>query len=75
MAAVAADAATTMGQQFAQHYYTTFNQNKGGLMALYNEQSQMTFEREKHVGQAAISAKLQSIAQALTQPKEVDTHL
>ena len=39
---------------FAKHYYDTFKNNRPGLAGLYQNESIMTWESNRHIGQAAI---------------------
>jgi hypothetical protein len=48
----------TLGSQFVQFYYATFDTNRAGLMSLYNEESMLSFEGEQFKGLAAIQQKL-----------------
>mmetsp|Transcript_46206 Transcript_46206/g.81291 ORF Transcript_46206/g.81291 Transcript_46206/m.81291 type:complete len:125 (-) Transcript_46206:96-470(-) len=50
-----------VGQQFAQHYYSTFASNRAGLSALYSDQSMMTYEGNQFQGAAAITAHINGL--------------
>ncbi|KAI4130341.1 MAG: hypothetical protein LQ338_001776 [Usnochroma carphineum] len=50
----------TVAQQFTQFYYTTFDENRSNLAALYREQSMLTFESDAVQGAAPIVEKLVS---------------
>lgn len=48
-------------QAFTDHYYPTFDQNRGALASLYSDQSVLCFEGQKVQGTQAIVAKLTSL--------------
>ncbi|KAK1632230.1 hypothetical protein QYE76_006545 [Lolium multiflorum] len=50
-----------VAKAFVEHYYRTFDSNRAGLVGLYQEGSMLSFEGEKFMGAAAISAKLTSL--------------
>src|SRR6056300_1270076 len=50
----------TVGQQFVNHFYSTFNQPRENLMSLFSDQSMLTFECEQFLGQQQIYEKLSS---------------
>eukprot|EP01135_Chromosphaera_perkinsii_P007169 Nk52_evm1s731 gene=Nk52_evmTU1s731 len=50
-----------LGKSFVEHYYRVFDTNRAGLVDLYRENSMLTFENEKFMGQQAILQKLQSL--------------
>ncbi|OVA17482.1 Nuclear transport factor 2 [Macleaya cordata] len=47
-----------VSKAFVEHYYTTFDTNRGNLANLYQESSMLTFEGEKIQGSQNIVAKL-----------------
>ena len=49
-----------IGRQFVVHFYNTFNQPKENLIALFSDQSMLTFEGEQFLGQQQIYEKLSS---------------
>lgn len=50
-----------IGKQFAEHYYNTFKSDKSAVGRLYQEQSILTWEGKRYVGQQAIAQHLQSL--------------
>ena len=48
----------SIGRQFVQHYYNTFDANRSTLGPLYSEQSLLTFEGEQFQGAQSIVSKL-----------------
>ncbi|KAL8931846.1 MAG: hypothetical protein Q9211_006693 [Gyalolechia sp. 1 TL-2023] len=50
-----------VAQQFTQFYYTTFDQNRSNLAALYRDQSMLTFESDRVQGTSGIVEKLVSL--------------
>ncbi|KAK2438058.1 Nuclear transport factor 2A [Trifolium repens] len=50
-----------LAKAFVEHYYTTFDNNRGGLATLYQEGSMLTFEGQKIQGSPNIVAKLTSL--------------
>mmetsp|Transcript_14939 Transcript_14939/g.48972 ORF Transcript_14939/g.48972 Transcript_14939/m.48972 type:complete len:124 (-) Transcript_14939:73-444(-) len=50
-----------VAKAFVEHYYNTFDTNRAGLPALYQETSMMTFEGREFGGQAAIAQKFSEI--------------
>ena len=40
----------TVGQQFCEHYYKTFNQSRQDLSGLYTSDSMLTYENESYKG-------------------------
>lgn len=53
--------ADALAKAFVEHYYTTFDDNRGGLANLYQEGSMLTFEGQKILGSPNIVAKLTSL--------------
>ena len=51
-----------IGRQFVDHYYKTFDTNRGGLTSLYGSDSMLTFEGEQFQGAENIINKLKSLA-------------
>ncbi len=51
----------SIGQQFAEHYYKTFDSSRGSLGNLYGPNSMLTFENEQFQGGEAIVKKLASL--------------
>ncbi|KAH3761783.1 nuclear transport factor 2 [Pelomyxa schiedti] len=51
-----------VAQQFAQHYYNTFDTNRAALRALYQPQSMLTFEGQRFQGAEQIQSKLMSFS-------------
>ncbi|KAM7197370.1 hypothetical protein V8F33_005591 [Rhypophila sp. PSN 637] len=47
-----------IAKQFVDHYYNTFDTNRGALAGLYRENSMMTFQSDKKLGAATIAQKL-----------------
>jgi len=50
-----------VGEQFVQHYYQTFDSNRGGLFPLYDANSMLTFEGEQFQSAQNIVQKLASL--------------
>eukprot|EP00897_Mesotaenium_endlicherianum_P006141 jgi/Mesen1/5555/ME000280S04670 len=50
-----------LAKAFVEHYYTTFDQNRGNLYALYQDSSMLTFEGEKFQGVQAIQTKISGL--------------
>ncbi|KAK7400027.1 hypothetical protein VNO78_11225 [Psophocarpus tetragonolobus] len=50
-----------LAKAFVEHYYSTFDTNRGGLANLYQEGSMLTFEGQKIQGASNIVAKLTSL--------------
>ena len=48
----------TVGEQFCEHYYKTFAENRGELAQLYTTESMLTYEGEPLKGVEAIMEKL-----------------
>ena len=48
-------------QAFHEHYYNTFDSNRGALAGLYQENAILTFEGQKFQGQATLMQKLTSL--------------
>lgn len=63
-------------QAFTDHYYPTFDQNRGALASLYSDQSVLCFEGQKVQGTQAIVAKLTSLPFQRCQHKvtSLDSH-
>merc|ERR1712194_603497 len=59
--AAAAAPFQTVGEQFCQHYYGTFDTNRAGLAGMYGDTSMLTFEGEQFQGAAGITQKLVSL--------------
>ena len=51
----------SIGRQFIEHYYNTFDANRSTLGPLYSEQSLLTFEGEQFQGASSIVNKLVSL--------------
>lgn len=51
----------TIGKQFVEHYYTTFDTNRINLYTLYSDTSMLTFEGEQFQGAGNIQQKLISL--------------
>jgi len=51
----------TIAKQFTDFYYTTFDNNRGGLQNLYRDSSMMTWEGSQILGAANISEKLTTL--------------
>ncbi|KAL8671435.1 MAG: hypothetical protein Q9168_004064 [Polycauliona sp. 1 TL-2023] len=47
-----------IAQQFTQFYYSTFDENRSNLQALYRDQSMLTFESASVQGTSSIVQKL-----------------
>ncbi|PIN20778.1 Nuclear transport factor 2 [Handroanthus impetiginosus] len=47
-----------VAKAFVEHYYSTFDANRAGLVSLYQEGSMLTFEGQKIMGSQNIVAKL-----------------
>ncbi|PIA33799.1 hypothetical protein AQUCO_04000098v1 [Aquilegia coerulea] len=50
-----------LAKAFVEHYYSTFDANRGNLASLYQEGSMLTFEGQKIQGSQNIVAKLTSL--------------
>ncbi|KAK4265054.1 hypothetical protein QN277_026157 [Acacia crassicarpa] len=50
-----------LAKAFVEHYYTTFDTNRAGLVTLYQNESMLTFEGQKIQGASNIVAKLTSL--------------
>ncbi|KAL3680868.1 hypothetical protein R1sor_023824 [Riccia sorocarpa] len=50
-----------VAKAFVEHYYTTFDTQRTNLVALYQDNSMLTFEGEKIQGAQNISAKLNGL--------------
>ncbi|KAK3443353.1 hypothetical protein EUGRSUZ_B03507 [Eucalyptus grandis] len=50
-----------VAKAFVEHYYSTFDANRGGLANLYQEGSMLTFEGQKIQGSQSIVSKLTSL--------------
>ncbi|CAH2034048.1 unnamed protein product, partial [Thlaspi arvense] len=50
-----------VSKAFVEHYYSTFDANRAGLVSLYQEGSMLTFEGQKIQGSQNIVAKLTSL--------------
>ncbi|KAL7148848.1 hypothetical protein ABFS83_05G001200 [Erythranthe nasuta] len=50
-----------VSKAFVEHYYSTFDTNRGGLGSLYQESSMLTFEGQKFQGSQNITGKLTSL--------------
>jgi hypothetical protein len=55
------DQAETIGRQFVEHYYNTFQTDKGSLGRLYHAESIMNWETKRHIGQQAIAQHLATL--------------
>lgn len=56
-----AEQAQGIGNQFVEHYYNTFKTDKSSMGRLYHEQSILSWEGRKFIGQQAIAQHLQSL--------------
>ncbi|KAK6116603.1 hypothetical protein DH2020_049709 [Rehmannia glutinosa] len=50
-----------VSKAFVEHYYSTFDTNRAGLVSLYQDASMLTFEGQKIQGAQAIAAKLANL--------------
>ncbi|XP_035542445.1 nuclear transport factor 2A isoform X3 [Juglans regia] len=50
-----------LAKAFVEHYYSTFDANRAGLVSLYQDESMLTFEGQKTQGSQNIVAKLTSL--------------
>ncbi|XP_020229868.1 nuclear transport factor 2B [Cajanus cajan] len=50
-----------LAKAFVEHYYSTFDTNRAGLVGLYQDGSMLTFEGQKIQGAPNIVAKLTSL--------------
>ncbi|KAI3467722.1 hypothetical protein Pfo_024385 [Paulownia fortunei] len=50
-----------VAKAFVEHYYTTFDTNRAGLLNLYQDSSMLTFEGQKSQGAQSIAGKLTSL--------------
>jgi len=50
-----------IAKQFVEHYYASFDANRGGLAHLYRPQSMLTFESASVMGAQAIVEKLAAL--------------
>eukprot|EP01104_Vermistella_antarctica_P004814 TRINITY_DN15234_c0_g1_i1.p1 TRINITY_DN15234_c0_g1~~TRINITY_DN15234_c0_g1_i1.p1 ORF type:complete len:125 (+),score=14.03 TRINITY_DN15234_c0_g1_i1:130-504(+) len=57
----------TIGKQFVDFYYQTFDSNRSGLGNLYQQNSMLTFENSEVMGRDAILQKLGSLKFATCQ--------
>lgn len=64
----------TVGEQFIQHYYNTFDTNRPELASLYAEQSMLSFEGEQFMGIQAIFNKYNSLGTIKHVLKSIDVH-
>jgi hypothetical protein len=53
-----ADQADAIGKQFADHYYNTFKTDRNQLGRLYQDQSILTWEGRRFIGQQAVAQHL-----------------
>jgi hypothetical protein len=53
-----ADQAEAIGKQFADHYYNTFKTDRTALGRLYQDQSILTWEGNRYIGQQAVAQHL-----------------
>ncbi|CAI0407116.1 unnamed protein product [Linum tenue] len=51
----------TLGKSFVDHYYHLFDADRSSLSSLYQPTSMLTFEGQKFVGAADITAKLRGL--------------
>ncbi|KAF2268116.1 NTF2-like protein [Lojkania enalia] len=51
----------TIGRQFVEFYYQTFDTNRAGLGGLYRPTSMMSWEEKHHLGADAIVEKLTNL--------------
>ncbi|XP_052191141.1 nuclear transport factor 2A-like isoform X2 [Diospyros lotus] len=51
----------SVAKAFVDHYYSTFDTNRGGLANLYQDSSMLSFEGQKFQGAQNIAAKLASL--------------
>lgn len=51
----------TVGKQFVEHYYSTFDTGRANLGQLYAEGSMLTFENEQFLGSQNIMEKLNGL--------------
>ena len=51
----------TIGKQFIEHYYSTFDTGRSNLSALYSGESMLTFENDQYMGSENILEKLNSL--------------
>ncbi|CAL1372612.1 unnamed protein product [Linum trigynum] len=51
----------TLGKAFVDHYYHLFDADRSSLSSLYQPTSMLTFEGQKFVGAADITAKLRGL--------------
>ena len=61
-------ACAEIGTAFSQHYYNTFDSNRAGLQALYQDGSMLTFENEQFMGMQNIMQKL-TVRRPATRPR------
>ncbi|EFQ98149.1 nuclear transport factor 2 [Nannizzia gypsea CBS 118893] len=52
---------TEVAKQFVEFYYKTFDENRGGLGALYRDESMLTFETTSVKGAPSILEKLTTL--------------
>ncbi|KAM7192506.1 nuclear transport factor 2 [Naviculisporaceae sp. PSN 640] len=50
-----------VAKQFVDHYYNTFDTNRGALAPLYRENSMLTFQSAQVLGAGGIAEKLASL--------------
>lgn len=65
-----------VGNQFAQHYYTTFCSDRSQLVGLYRDSSLVTWSGEQLSGVGAITEKLANLTFQTAQfkPEDIDCH-
>ncbi|KAL3151307.1 nuclear transport factor 2 [Trebouxia sp. C0009 RCD-2024] len=70
------DQSEQIAKAFTDHYYPTFDQNRGALAGLYSDQSVLCFEGQKVQGTQAIVSKLTSLPFQRCQHKvtSLDSH-
>eukprot|EP00884_Botryococcus_braunii_P013480 jgi/Botrbrau1/22132/Bobra.0206s0056.1 len=56
-----------VAKAFVEHYYKTFDTNRGALAGLYQADGILTFEGQQYQGQAQIAGKLTSLPFAACQ--------
>ena len=63
----------SIGKQFVDHYYKTFDSNRAQLGSLYGNDSMLTFENDQFRGADALIKKLTSLPFAQVQHQIVTT--
>lgn len=63
-----------LAMQFCSQYYPMYSSSKAALVGLYQDHSQLTFEKHRGAGRAAIAGVLAAMPDAAISPLTVDVH-